>query len=84
MKLIKLAICLVALGAISSAVAQGTSQSNATAPRSSRGSNGVRYPSTTQPNNNNPFQNPIGQGVPPATNVNPARNNQVSVPTTGR
>jgi hypothetical protein len=82
MKLIKFAVCLVALGAIASAAAQGTSQSNATrqAPRT----NGVRYPSATQTNNNNPFQNPIGQGVAPATNANPARNNQVSMPATSR
>jgi hypothetical protein len=83
MKLIRFAICLVALGAISSASAQGTSQSNASA-RQGANRNAVRYPSATQPNNNNPFQNPIGQGVAPATNVNPARNNQVSVPAAGR
>lgn len=83
MKLVKLAICLVALGAISSASAQGTSQSNASS-RQRATPNGVRYPSATQPNNNNPFQNPIGQGVAPATNVNPARNNQVSTPASGR
>lgn len=39
-----------------------------------------RTPVATQPSNN-PFQNPIGQGVPPATSANPALNsNRTNVP----
>jgi hypothetical protein len=82
MKPIKLAICLIALGSISSAAAQGTSQSGAGGSRQAKSPNGIRYPSSTQPTNNNPFQNPIGQGVAPATNANAARNgSQISAPT---
>ena len=32
-----------------------------------------RSPVATQPSNN-PFQNPIGQGVPPAVSANPSNN----------
>lgn len=34
---------------------------------------GPRYPVATRPSNN-PFQNPIGQGVPPAVSANPSLN----------
>lgn len=34
---------------------------------------GSRSPVATQPSNN-PFQNPIGQGAPPAASANPALN----------
>ena len=62
--------------------AQGTQQS---APR--RTSAGVatatgtsRSPVATQPSNN-PFKNPIGQGVPPAASVNTNQNtNRTNVP----
>jgi hypothetical protein len=88
MKPIKLAMCLIAFGAISSASAispvtaqvQQPSQPGMGGSQQRASPNGVRYPSATQPNNNNPFQNPIGQGVAPATNVNPGRNNQVIAP----
>jgi hypothetical protein len=41
---------------------------------------GTRAPVATQPSNN-PFQNPIGQGVPPAASTNPALNsNRTNVP----
>ncbi len=41
---------------------------------------GTRTPVATQPSNN-PFQNPIGQGVPPAASANPALNsNRTNVP----
>jgi hypothetical protein len=41
---------------------------------------GSRTPVATQPSNN-PFQNPIGQGVPPAASANPSQNsNRTNVP----
>lgn len=41
---------------------------------------GSRTPVATQPSNN-PFRNPIGQGVPPAASANPNLNsNQTNVP----
>lgn len=57
------------------AFAQGTQQNangrqSHTSPNYARGS---RSPVATQPSNN-PFQNPIGQGVPPAASANPALN----------
>ena len=57
------------------AFAQGTQQ-NANGRQSSPSQNyarGSRSPVATQPSNN-PFQNPIGQGVPPAASANPALN----------
>jgi hypothetical protein len=64
----------------SATFAQGTQQS---APH--RSSAGVatgtsRAPVATQPSNN-PFKDPIGQGVPPAVSVNPNQNtNRTNVP----
>lgn len=57
------------------AFAQGTQQNahgrqSYTSPNYARGS---RSPVATQPSNN-PFQNPIGQGAPPAASANPALN----------
>lgn len=63
------------------ALAQGTQQNtngrqqgytSQSYPRSSRS------PVVTQPSNN-PFQNPIGQGVPPAASTNPALNSNRTV-----
>lgn len=61
------------------AFAQGTQQKN-TPVRTQGYNSGARTPVTTQPSNN-PFQNPIGQGVPPAASANPNLNsNRTSVP----
>jgi hypothetical protein len=62
-------LVIVSLVFAAPALAQGTQQGaknrNAIA--------GSRTPVATQPSNN-PFQNPIGQGVPPATSANPGLN----------
>ena len=59
------------------ALAQGTQQPVKNRPQ---GTIGSRTPVATQPSNN-PFQNPIGQGVPPATSANPNLNsNRTNVP----
>jgi ABC-type sugar transport system substrate-binding protein len=58
------------------ALAQGTAQKGAGAsnqPQRSVGS--TRTPVAIQPPTNNPFQNPIGQGVAPAASANSSRNN---------
>jgi hypothetical protein len=60
------------------ALAQGTKQGTAT--RSQTVTTGSRTPVATQPSNH-PFQNPIGQGVPPAVSANPNLNsNRTNVP----
>ena len=63
------------------ALAQGTQQRQQGAPnRSQNLTTGPRGPVATWPSNN-PFQNPIGQGVPPAASANPALNsNRTNVP----
>jgi hypothetical protein len=56
--------------------AEGTQQSTKGRAQSYTSQNyarGSRSPVATQPSNN-PFQNPIGQGVPPAASANPALN----------
>lgn len=59
--------------------AQNTQQRNTTV-RSQGYTTGSRPPVATQPSNN-PFQNPIGQGVPPAASANPNLNsNRTNVP----
>lgn len=59
--------------------AQNTQQRNTTV-RSQGHITGSRSPVVTQPSNN-PFQNPIGQGVPPAASSNPNLNsNRTNVP----
>jgi hypothetical protein len=62
------------------AFAQGTVQQGVTAqPR--KVISGPRYPVATQPSNN-PFRDPIGQGVPPAPSANSYQNsNRTNVPT---
>jgi len=56
----------------SPALAQGTQQQGVkNRPQNSIA--GSRTPVATQPSNN-PFQNPIGQGVPPAVSANPNLN----------
>jgi hypothetical protein len=59
-------------------LAQGTQQQGVK--NRPQGTIGSRSPVATQPSNN-PFQNPIGQGVPPATSANPNLNsNRTNVP----
>ena len=59
------------------ALAQGTQKAVKNRPQGTAGS---RTPVATQPSNN-PFQNPIGQGVPPAASANPNLNsNRTNVP----
>lgn len=55
------------------ALAQGTQQHQGVQNRSPNVTTGSRSPVATRPSNN-PFQNPIGQGVPPAVSVNPNLN----------
>ena len=62
------------------ALAQGNQQRNTTARPQGGYTTGTRSPVVTQPSNY-PFQNPIGQGVPPATSANPNLNsNRTNVP----
>ena len=77
-------LLLIAAALLYSSVgfAQGTQQSGSgnrvSAGTATAGSS--RGPVATQPSAN-PFQNPIGQGVPPAASVNPRLNsNRTSVP----
>jgi hypothetical protein len=61
---------MFALGA--SAFAQGTQQTNSQT-RSQNYTAGSHAPVATRPSNS-PFQNPIGQGIPPAVSANPNLN----------
>lgn len=65
------------------ALAQGTQQQQyqgAQQHRSPNATTGAHRPVATRPSNN-PFQNPIGQGVPPAVSANPNLNsNRTNVP----
>ncbi|MBH5368976.1 hypothetical protein [Bradyrhizobium glycinis] len=58
--------------------AQNTQQRNTTV-RSQGYTTGSRSPVATQPSNN-PFKNPIGQGVPPAPSANPNLNSNRTNP----
>jgi hypothetical protein len=59
------------------ALAQGTNQQGATR---SQTTGSVRTPVAIQPSND-PFRNPIGQGVPPAASAKSNRNsNWINVP----
>lgn len=76
-KLLLIAPLVLALAA--PAFAQGTQQKNTTV-RTQGYNAGTRTPVATQPSNN-PFQNPIGQGVSPAASANPNLNsNRTNVP----
>lgn len=55
------------------ALAQGTQQHRGVQNRSQNVTTGSLAPVATRPSNN-PFRNPIGQGVPPAVSVNPNLN----------
>jgi hypothetical protein len=71
-------LLMVPLVLAAPALAQGTKQG--TTNRSQHVTAGSRTPVATQPSNN-PFQNPIGQGVPPAVSANPNLNsNRTNVP----
>jgi hypothetical protein len=57
-------------------LAQGTKQQGfRTQPQGTEGR--ARTPVATQPSNN-PFQNPIGQGVPPAASADSRRNSNIT------
>lgn len=69
-------LIIAALVVATPALAQNTQQQG----RNRNASAGTRTPVATQPSNN-PFQNPIGQGVAPAASANPALNgNRTNVP----
>lgn len=75
-------IVVAVLGSVTPALAQDNRQSNR--PQTSRPptytTQQSRAPVATQPSNN-PFSNPIGQGVPPATSANPNLNsNRTNAP----
>jgi hypothetical protein len=64
----------------SPALAQGTQQQGVKNRSQQNTISGSRTPVATQPSNN-PFQNPIGQGVPPAVSANPNLNsNRTNIP----
>ncbi|WGD50656.1 hypothetical protein QA641_34485 [Bradyrhizobium sp. CB1650] len=75
--MLSLRLLLIAPLALAAPVfAQGTQQNQYRDPQPHRSPNaatGPRYPVATRPSNN-PFQNPIGQGVPPAVSANPHLN----------
>jgi hypothetical protein len=70
---------IIPLVAAAPALAQGTMQQGATT-RSQTTAGSARTPVATQPSND-PFHNPIGQGVPPAPSANSNQNsNRTNVP----
>jgi hypothetical protein len=74
-------LLIVPLVLASPSLAQGTKQG--TVNRAQHVTTGSRTPVATQPSNN-PFRNPIGQGVPPAASANPNLNsNRTNVPADG-
>lgn len=63
---------------VTPALAQGTQQQGVK--NRPQGTVGSRTPVATQPSNN-PFRNPISQGVPPAASANPNLNsNRTNIP----
>jgi hypothetical protein len=71
-------LLIIPLAIAGPALAQGTVERGVKQPQNSVGR--ARTPVATQPSNN-PFLNPIGQGVPPAVSANSNRNsNQTKVP----
>lgn len=76
MRVKSLVITAITLAFATSAFGEGTQKTN----RSQNYGTQSRTPVATQPSNN-PFSNPIGQGVPPAASANPALNsNRTNVP----
>lgn len=76
MRVKSLVIMATLLAFTAPALAQGTQKTN----RPQGYGTQSRTPVATQPSNN-PFSNPIGQGVPPAASANPAINSgQTNVP----
>ena len=72
-------LLIASLVFVTPALAQDKQQQGTTN-RSQNAPAGSRTPVATQPSNN-PFQNPIGQGVPPAASANPNLNsNRTNVP----
>jgi hypothetical protein len=75
-------LLIVSLVFVTPALAQGTQQQGQQGAkhRSQHTTTGSRSPVATQPSND-PFRNPIGQGVPPAASANPNLNsNRTNVP----
>jgi hypothetical protein len=75
-------LLIVSLVFATPALAQGTQQQGQQGAkhRSQHTATGSRSPVATQPSND-PFRNPIGQGVPPAASANPNLNsNRTNVP----
>ncbi len=80
MNAVKITAVLIVVMLSGPAVAQGTNQTQQGVSSSrggTTGTNNSRNAVATQPSNN-PFQNPIGQGVAPAANADPARNSNQS------
>jgi len=75
MRINSLMIVAAVLACATPALAQGTQQTN----RSRTYNTQSRTPVATQPSNN-PFSNPIGQGVPPAASANPNLNSNRTYP----
>jgi hypothetical protein len=67
------ALAFLFLSLFGQALAQGTKQPAGSAQRTTTGNNNSGNAVATHPSNN-PFQNPIGQGVPSAANANAGRN----------
>jgi ABC-type sugar transport system substrate-binding protein len=77
MRILSLVTMAAALAFASSAFGQNAQKTNR--PQGYYGTQS-RTPVATQPSNN-PFSNPIGQGVPPAASANPNLNsNRTNVP----
>jgi hypothetical protein len=75
-------LLIVSLVVATPAFAQGTQQQGQQGAknRSQNATTGTQNPVATQPSND-PFRNPIGQGVPPAVSANPNLNsNRTNVP----
>jgi hypothetical protein len=66
-------MCPLRILLIASFVLASPALAQSTKNRSQNTFAGSRTPVATQPSNN-PFQNPIGQGVPPAASANPNLN----------
>jgi hypothetical protein len=75
MRIKSLVIVATVLACATPALAQGTQNTN----RSQTTTTQSRTPVATQPSNN-PFSNPIGQGVPPAASANPNLNGTRTYP----
>jgi hypothetical protein len=73
MDAVRIAAALFLLSLSGPALAQGKKQGTGSVQRTTTGTNNSGNAVATHPSNS-PFQNPIGQGVPPAANANSGRN----------